>query len=223
MKRRGTSIIETIMYVALLATVTGVLLGFTISIMTRATKVRAMLETSQNTQFAMQKMDAAIRNSRDATVPLDGGGSGPVLSLDMPDESLSPTVFAVTDGVLTMRQGSGPAVPITSAGVRVTGLNFQNLVDPVAHARTSHEWTPCDKSIWFGVCCYKGKEHCWDAVAALFHILFKGAKAGSCTVATAAKSVIRYQLTVSSPAQSVGAEWSSSVTSYGTATVPRQN
>jgi len=196
--------------------------------LTRTTKIRAMIEVNQNIQFATGKIAATIRNSKDATVPADGGGSGPSLSLIMPDAGLSPTVFEVTDGVLTMRQGAGPAVPLTSAGVTVTNINFQNLVDPVAHARTSPAWIPCKKELyngwWFGVCCYKGKDKCWNAVSAFIHVfILHDATFGSCLVATAAKSVIRYQLTVSAPAGSVGAEWSWSTTYYGTATVPRQN
>lgn len=223
MMRRASSVIEMMMYVALLVTIAGILLSFTISMMTRATKVGAVIETEQNIRFAMEKISAAIRNAKDATVPADGGGTGAALSLTMPDAGISPTVFEVTDGVLTMKQGTAAAVPLTSAGVSVTGLNFMNLVDPVAHARTSHTWTPCDKTIWYGVCCYRGKEYCWDAVTALFYIIFRGAKAGSCTVATAAKSVIRFQMTVSAPASAVGSEWKSTQTFYGTATVPRQN
>lgn len=228
MIRRASTLIETILYVAMFAAVTGVLLSFTINLMTRAGKIRSMIEVDQNAQFAMEKIAATIRNSKDATVPADGGGSGPTLTLTMPDASVSPTIFAVTNGVLTMQQGTGPALPLTSAAVKVTGLNFRNLVDPVAHARTSPSWIPCKKEQyngwWFGVCCFKGKDKCWDVVSAWIHVfVLHDATLGSCLVATAAKSVIRYQMTVSSPVSDVGAEWSSMMTFYGTATIPRQN
>lgn len=228
MIRRGVTIIETVMYVAVLVIMTGILLAFTISLMTRSAKVRAVIEVNQNVEFAMEKIAATVRNSKDATAPADGGGTGPILTLTMPEAAKSPTIFALTEGVLTMQEGSGPAVPITSAGARVTGLNFQNLVDPVAHARTSSSWIPCKKEEyngwWFGVCCYKGKDKCWDVVSAWIHVfVLRDAKLGSCLVATAAKSVIRYQLTVSAPAAAVGAEWGSSATFYGAATIPRQN
>lgn len=225
MIRRSSSVIEIIIYVGLLVIVMGVLLSFTINILGRASKVGSMVEVNQNIRFALDKISTTIRNSKDAEEPLDGGGTGSSLTLIMPDEDLSPTIFEVTNGVLTMKQGDNPAVALTSAGVEVTGLSFQNLVDPVAHARTSNTWTPCDKSIWFGVICYRGVEYCWDVFKSLWYILFRGAKAGSCVVATAAKSVVRFQMTVSSPPGTAGInnEYNSSVTFYGTATVPRQN
>jgi hypothetical protein len=242
MIRRGTTIIEVIMYVALLAVITGILLDFTISIMTRSAKVRAQINVEQNIRFAMEKISSTIRNSKDATVPSDGGGSGSTLSLTMADAGLSPTVFQVTNGVLTMKQGAGQAVPLTSSAVSVSGLNFINLVNSVAHARTSPGWIQCTDtqhdSIWYCVICVKGSggvwsDMCWDQypgmpkasawISLILKLIFGQAKLGSCMQTTAPKSVIHYQLTVSAPASAVSAEWSSSMTFYATATVPRQN
>ncbi len=224
--RRASSIIETMLYVALLAIIMGILMTFLVNILRREAKVATIMEVNQNARFALEKMDATIRNSKDATSPTDGGGTGSTLSLTMANPAISPTVFELTGGVLTMKQGADAAVPITSASVKVTNLTFTNLVDPTAHIRTSSTWPPvaCDKSIWYGLCCYRGVEYCWDALTALFYIIFRGAKLGPCVVPTAAKSVIRMSITVSSPPSAgPGNEFQSSITLYGSATVPRQN
>jgi hypothetical protein len=226
MKRRAFTIIEAMLYVVLLATITGTLVAFLLNILGRESKVMTVMEVNQNARFALEKMDATIRNSKDATTPTDGGGTDTTLSLTMPVAGVSPTVFAVSNGVLTMKQGTAAAVPITSAAVKVTNLTFTNLVDPTAHLRTSNTWPPvaCDPSIWYGVCCWKAKEYCWDAVTAIFRILFSGAKLGTCLQATAAKSVIRMSITVSAPPTAVlGNNFFSSITLYGSSTVPRQN
>ncbi len=226
MTRRAGTIIETMLYVAMLAIIMTTLMTFLVNIMRREAKMVTIMEVNQNARFALEKMDATVRNSKDATTPTDGGGTDTTLSVIMPDAAVSPTVFQVTNGVLMMKQGTNAAVPITSASVKVSNLTFTNLVDPTAHLRTSNTWPPvaCDPSVWYGVCCYKAKEYCWDAVTAIFYILFKGAKLGTCLQATAAKSVIRMSITVSAPPTAVpGNEFQSSVTLYGSSTVPRQN
>ena len=108
--RRGFSIIETILYVAILIMIMGTMLGFLVNLVRRESKVTMVLEVNQNARFAIEKMNAIIRNSKDATAPTDGGGSGSTLSLTMPDAGVSPTVFAVTNGVLTMKQGTLPGL-----------------------------------------------------------------------------------------------------------------
>ena len=228
--RRGFSIIETILYVAILIMIMGTMVIFLVNVVRRESKVTMVLEVNQNARFAIEKINSIIRNSKDATVPTDGGGSGSTLSLTMPNAAVSPTVFTVTNGVLTMQQGAAAAVPITSSAVKVSNLTFTNLVDPTAHTRTDNTWppvacTPQQKNgIWYGVCCYQSKEYCWDPVTAIFYILFMGAKLGTCLQATAAKSVIRMAITVSAPPSGVVTnDYSASTTLYATATVPRQN
>jgi type II secretory pathway pseudopilin PulG len=228
--RRGFTIIETILYVAILIMIMGTMLGFLVNMVRRESKVTMVMEVNQNARFAIEKINSVIRNSKDATVPADGGGSGPTLSLTMPSASLSPTVFAVTNGVLTMQQGAGAAVPLTSSSVKVASLSFTNLVDPTAHTRTDNTWPPVSctpqqkNGTWYGVCCYQSKEYCWDPITAIFYILFMGAKLGTCLQATAAKSVIRTAITITAPAAgTVTNDYSASVTLYATSTVPRQN
>lgn len=213
-------------------------MSFMVNLVRREAKVATVLEVNQNARFAVEKMVSTIRNSKDATSPSDGT-SGSSLTLTMPSAAVSPTVFQVTNGVLTMKQGAGAAVPLTSAGVKVASLTFTNLVDPVAHARTSPGWVPCNESehsgSWYCIICKKSNQtdYCWDKypgylsggwLRLLLDLLLGQAKLGSCLQSTAAKSVIRIVLTVSAPPTgTVMNDYSSSITLYGTATVPRQN
>jgi hypothetical protein len=217
------------LYVAILVLIMAVLMNFLINLVRRESKVTMVLEVNQNARFAMEKIVSIIRNSKDATIPTDGGGTGGTLSLTMPDAGVSPTVFTVTNNVLTMKQGTAAAVPLTSAGVKVSNLTFTNLVDPTAHTRTDNQWPPIactpqeQNGIWYGISCYKSKEYCAGILQTIIYLLF-GGKLGPCLQATAAKSVIRLGITVSTPATGVATnDYISSITLYGTATVPRQN
>jgi len=225
--RRCFTIIETILYVAILIMVMGVLVVFLVNVVRRESKVTMVEEVNQNARFAIEKINSVIRDSKDATVPSDGGGTGPTLSLTMPDGSVD--VFMVTNGVLTLQQGANAAVPLTSSAVKVANLSFTNLVDPTAHTRTDNQWPPIactpqqQNGIWYGVSCYKSKEYCAGIIQTIIYILL-GGKLGPCLEPTAAKSVIRIGITVSAPASGVVTnDYSASVTLYATATVPRQN
>jgi len=236
-KRRGSTIIETLLYVAMLATITATLMTFLVNILRREAKIVTIMEVNQNARFALEKMDATIRNAKDATMPTDGGGTGSTLSLTMPDTTV--VSFQVTNGVLTMKQGAAAAVPITSAGVKVASLTFTNLVDPTAHKRTAAAWVPCtegqNNGSWYCIVCRVSdqKDFCWNEypgylsggwVKLLIDYLFGKIKLGSCLQATAAKSVIRMSITVSAPPSGVvGNEFQSSITLYGSSTIPRQN
>ena len=220
--RRGFSIIETILYVAVLIMIMGTMVIFLVNVVRRESKVTMVLEVNQ-------KINSIIRNSKDAPVPADGGGSGSTLSLTMPDANLSPTVFTVTNGTLTMQQGTAAAVPLTSSAVKVSSLTFTNLVDPTAHTRTDNQWPPIactpqeQNGIWYGVSCYKSKEYCAGILQTIIYLLF-GGKLGPCLQPTAAKSVIRMGITVSAPSSGVVTnDYTASITLYATATVTRQN
>jgi len=237
MRRRAFTIIEIILYVALLATIVGMLMVFLLNILARESKIMTIMEVNQNARFALEKLDATIRNSKDATTPTDNGGTSNSLSLTMPDSST--IVFQVTNGVLTMKQGAAAAVPLTSASVKVSNLTFTNLVDPTAHARTAPGWVPCNdgqhNGSWYCVICHVSdqKDYCWDHYPAyvssgwlglLLDLLLGKGKLGSCLQATAAKSVIRMSITVSAPPTTIpGNNFFSSITLYGSSTIPRQN
>ena len=72
------------------------------------------------------------------TVAIDVGGTtfdtNPgVLSLTTSSPATDPTVFRVTDGQLTVQQGAGAEVPLTTSEVEVTEFTVTNLIP---HART---------------------------------------------------------------------------------------
>lgn len=219
MRRRGFSLFETIIYFGLLAVITGILTSFMISILRHESKAGAVLEAEQNARFGLERMRIAISNAKTATEPGVGLG-GQVLSLTMADALKSPTVFALAGGVLTMKEGMGPAVPITSAGVRVTALSFQNLLDPIANQRTEPMVVPCQDNQNKRLICHNGNTQCVSKNAKLA----EGDGLGPCFVVTSAKSTVRIALTVNAPADAGASnDFKYALTVYDTINIPRQN
>jgi hypothetical protein len=216
MKRRGSSIFETIIYVALFVIIMGMLVTFLVNILRRTAKEEAMLEVNQNTLFAIDKASAVIRSAINVTDPADGA-TGSSLTLTMADLNLSPTVIAVTNGVLTMRQGTGAAVPLTSSGISITGFTVKNLVNSSYHLRTEPIAVPCQENQNKRLICHGGNTQCVSKNSKLA----EGDSLGPCYSITTAKPTI--QLTLTAAAIGSGEDYQATQTLYGSATIPRQN
>lgn len=78
---------------------------------------------------AMQTITQTIRNAMAINTPTMGSG-GTSVSVTVPTGSLSPTVFTLSSGVLTMTEGANPSENLTSAKVVVSAVTFSNLSRP---------------------------------------------------------------------------------------------
>lgn len=222
MRRRATSLIETIIYVAVLAGIVGVLMNFMVDFMRRQTKITAITDTEQGARFAMDKITSVIRSAKTATAPAVGA-SGSTLSVNATDIANSPIVFALSGGVITMKVGTGTATAITGTDIRVTSLVFRNLLDPNADVSTDPTPIACPPNQHKQLVCHYGNTTCVNQTALSAH-LGHGDKLGSCFTVTSARASVRVEMAVSTNS-SVGAtnDFQSSFTLYDTATIRRQN
>lgn len=74
----------------------------------------------------MQLITQSVRNAKSVDAPTIGATSTS-LSLTMFDPLLSPTVFDISNGVITVREGMGPNIPLTNSHVTVSAFLFQNI------------------------------------------------------------------------------------------------
>jgi len=223
LKRRGLGLIEILMYVATVAIVLTAALTMTVQIFRARAKTSTILEVEQNAHFALEKMGSATRSAITATVPANGA-TGAVLTITLADSSISPTTFQVTNGVLTMQQGAGAAVPLTTSAVQVTGLSFQNLLDP-SYSVPTGVVVACPPQANKVLLCHNpfpGSTTCVNSTAVNGH-LGHGDFLGPCQSPTSARGSIRITFTVASSQTTVGNEYQSSLTLYDTATIRRQN
>lgn len=124
----GFTLIETLLYGLL---VSGMILAavlFSLNVSDGNEKARAYQEVQQNARMAMERIVQEVRSASD----LDAAGStfntSPgVLSLINNYAAKSPTVFSVSNNILSIQQGTGAKTALTSNLVRVTGLTFTNL------------------------------------------------------------------------------------------------
>lgn len=124
-RAKGFSLLEFILYFALLAILITAVVGFAADVARSRTKAAVVAETEQNARFVMQRILRAVRQADKLNVgasafDVDSG----VLSLDQPATSTTPTVFSLSGGAVRILEGSGTATPITSDDVTVTRLRF---------------------------------------------------------------------------------------------------
>ncbi len=121
----GFSLVETVIYIALLAiSLTALVYVFTSSLQTYAI-LSAQATMNQNTQVIERIFLRTLEQSTTVTVPVSGSGS--TLSLTMPDAPQNPTIFSISDQTLMIKQGTGVETPISTDFLRVTGFTVTRL------------------------------------------------------------------------------------------------
>lgn len=91
-------------------------------------KSTAVIEASRNARFAAARVAQEVREAGSINVGASTFGSNPsTLSLQTDDAGTDPTIITVTGGALTIEQGSGPILPLTSSKTYVTDFTVENL------------------------------------------------------------------------------------------------
>jgi len=128
--RRAFTLIEIIIYLAIVGMIAVTLVMYSISVSTSRGKAEVVAEVQANARFALDIMRQKIRgasgiNSAGSTFNNPSG----VLSIVKPVASENPTIFSLDSGRLRMTVGANPSEFLTSDEVEVSNLRFENLTD----------------------------------------------------------------------------------------------
>lgn len=126
MKNLGFTLIEFLIYIAVLAVILIFTTGFLWDIILGNVKETSWQEVQQNSRFALTKIGQEIKKATGVNSPLPGNSANS-LSLIMADPNLNPTVFDIADGKLRITKGASGPYEITSDQVIVSNLSFTNL------------------------------------------------------------------------------------------------
>jgi len=123
--RKGLSLIEVLLYLGLVALIMPLIAS--IVFFSADTRVRGqdMNVLTAEGERVVQVISGAIRGAESVNQPA-WGDSGLVLSLMMADSEKNPTVFRLNNGVVTIQEGAGSEVALTSGQVAATDLLFFN-------------------------------------------------------------------------------------------------
>jgi len=126
----GLTLIEIILYVGIAAAVVTTMTLFTLDIGATRQKTLVAQEVQSNMRTAIEVISQKIRAADGVNIGASTFNSDPgVLSLSMPTPALDPTIIQLDadDGSITITEGGGTPVILTTDEVRVTNFRFTNL------------------------------------------------------------------------------------------------
>lgn len=123
--KKGSTLIETLVYVAIFSILIGALTSFTISMITSRVRNQIILEVNDQGTKMVRTITQSIRNSRSVNTPTISTGSA-TLSLTTGVALNDPTIFSVSGGVLYITEGT-TTTAITNNRVSVSNLMFYNM------------------------------------------------------------------------------------------------
>jgi len=124
---RGSTVLEFLIYIALISVVLTTATLFASEMLRSQAKSAALSEVVRNARFAMSRIEIETREASDLNIGASTFGANPsTLSLATAGGT-DPTIFTVTGGALTIKQGAGAAIPLTNTKVTVTEFTIDNI------------------------------------------------------------------------------------------------
>ncbi len=124
--RGGFTLLELLLYFAIVSVMTLVISAFLFSILEARAKSRAIAEVEQQAGNAIQIISRTIRNAENVNFPAPSATSSS-LSLDVWDAAKDPAIFDVSGAALRIKEGTGAEIALTSSRVVVSNPVFSNL------------------------------------------------------------------------------------------------
>lgn len=131
--RRGFTLIEVLIYIAILAVMLLNIVELTSGIFDLRGRTRASLTLEENLRFALNRIVARVSDADDITAPASGTSS--TLTLDMALAAEDPTTITLSNGAVELTEGTGTPTPLTSDEVEITTLSFTRLSGTPAGVR----------------------------------------------------------------------------------------
>ena len=124
--RKGMSLMELIIYLALVAIVLVVVIDLSTNIVYSQAKNSKNSETQQSLNYLMDRITSSIENAS----AISGTYPGNTLSLTVGG---SPIVYSLSSGVITISEQSQPAENLSSSSVTVSPSDGEQLFDKITN------------------------------------------------------------------------------------------
>lgn len=125
----GFTLIELLLYIVIISILLGAITAFFGMSLDARVKNETINEVDQQGAFALDTISQTVRNATAITAPAVGA-TGSTLSVTVPTGGLSPTVFSLNSGIISMTEGANPANNLTSNLMNTSSLTFKNVSRP---------------------------------------------------------------------------------------------
>lgn len=130
MKRRGYTLLEAIIYIAILAVLSVIFVNLLLTMVRTYTEFQLARDIASSASLGLERMTREIREASNVDLGLSALGAHPGrLVLNTTDDSGSPTTidFYLSAGTLMVKEGSGVAASLTTARVNIDNLLFRQI------------------------------------------------------------------------------------------------
>lgn len=124
----GLTLVETLIYIAIIGIVIMGLMSFGWSVSNSRSKTYSVQEVQANIRLVFNLFSQKMRLADNVIVPVEGGEAEELI-LDMPNAQPNLS-FSLSEGTLFLTEGAGEPQPLTSNRVVVSDLSFTNLAGP---------------------------------------------------------------------------------------------
>jgi type II secretory pathway pseudopilin PulG len=131
-KNFGFTLVETLIYIAIMSIVLVSFITFILSISNSRNKAFVVQEVQANARIAMNIISQKIKTANDVNIGDSVFGADPgVLSLAMQDANKNPTIINLSqdNGILQIKEGTNDPIQVTSSDVQITNLVFSDFTN----------------------------------------------------------------------------------------------
>lgn len=128
-KKNGFSLLELLVYIAILSILVVVVSNIFISISKSRGQSQAKTEVNSSVRLVTELIRQDIKNASVVSVPASAGSSGSSLTLTRGGVTI---IYDVSSGVLRRKEGAATAINITNSNISVDTLTFTRIENPNA-------------------------------------------------------------------------------------------
>jgi type II secretory pathway pseudopilin PulG len=125
MDKKGFSLVEILIYTAIIGIVGALFTNILISVTRVQNRQTSSIEVNQQMNFALSTIKRLIRES--SAVEIAAGAPASILKLRVKDSAKDPTNITASAGKITVQQGANPAFDLTTGSVVVNQLSFWKI------------------------------------------------------------------------------------------------
>ncbi|KKQ27667.1 MAG: hypothetical protein US42_C0007G0058 [Candidatus Magasanikbacteria bacterium GW2011_GWC2_37_14] len=128
--RQGFTLVETIIYVAIIGGVIATFISFSLNVSNARNKTYVQAETQANARVALNIITQKIQSATGVNISQSVFNTDPgVLFLVMSSSTLNPTVISLSEdnGKLQVKEGDSVTSTITTAQIQINNLVFTNF------------------------------------------------------------------------------------------------
>ena len=125
-KKFGSTLIETLIYIALIALIVTSIVLLTSSMLNSKIKTQSALILEEEMRFAMEVIKSKVSVASYITSPVSAETIDN-LTLVMTDPAKDPTVFSLANGYIFLTEGAGDSMALVSEKIEITNFSFTGL------------------------------------------------------------------------------------------------